>query len=118
MATIAASVAIAIVVAVLIKVLFKYWSNVKFSLSLPSPGIPYPIVGHSYLFFNVAREDILDTLLGLTTVDPRQRKIGAIIGNEKLIWYFHPEPTEAVLSSYDYISKSREYIYLEVNNHI
>ena len=36
------------------------------------------------------------------------------LGNQPVIWYFHPESTEEILSSNEIISKSKEYIYLQV----
>jgi hypothetical protein len=115
MATIAATIAVAFVVAALVKALLKYWSHLQFTKEVVNPGLPLPLVGHSHLFYNVNREDILDTLLELAKVDTKNRKMGAIIGNERLIWYFHPKPVEEILSSNEHISKSAEYIYLIVS---
>ena len=78
------------------------------------PALPLPLVGHSHLFFNINREDILDTVLTIAKVDTNQRKMMVFIGNQQLIWYFHPEPVEEILSSNEIISKSNEYIYLQV----
>ena len=78
------------------------------------PSLPLPLVGHSHLLFNINREDILDTILTLVKVDTNQRKVMVFIGNQQLIWYFHPEPAEEILSSNEIISKSNEYIYLQV----
>ena len=80
----------------------------------PMPSLPLPLVGHSHLLFNINREDILDTILTLVKVDTNQRKVMVFIGNQQLIWYFHPEPAEEILSSNEIISKSNEYIYLQV----
>ena len=78
------------------------------------PSLPLPLVGHSHLFFNINREDIIDTILTLVKVDTNQRKVMTFLGNQSLIWYFHPEPAEEILSSNEIISKSNEYIYLQV----
>ena len=78
------------------------------------PALPLPLSGHSHLFFNINREDILDTVLTLTKVDTNQRKMMAFLGNQPTIWYFHPEPAEEILSSNEIISKSKEYIWLQV----
>ena len=105
---------------------YTYCSNISFKTicpkklkllfsGFPTPSLPFPIIGHSHLFFNVNREDILDTLLALLKGDIKQRKMMTIIGNKPLLWIFHPEPTEEVLSSNEIISKSEEYTYLQVN---
>ena len=78
------------------------------------PSLPLPLVGNAHLFFNINREDILDTVLNLSKVDTNQRKVMVFLGNQPLIWYFHPEPVEEILSSNEIISKSNEYIYLQV----
>ena len=78
------------------------------------PALPLPLVGHSHLFFNIKREDVLDTVLTLVKVDTNQRKVMVFLGNQPLIWYFHPEPAEEILSSNEIISKSNEYVYLQV----
>ena len=80
----------------------------------PMPALPLPLVGHGHLFFKINREDILDTILTLVKVDTNQRKVMVFLGNQPLIWYFHPEPAEEILSSNEIISKSNEYIYLQV----
>ena len=78
------------------------------------PSLPLPLAGHAHLFFNINREDILDTVLNLIKVETNQRKMMIFIGNQPVIWYFHPEPAEEILSSNEIISKSKEYIYLQV----
>lgn len=112
MATVAATVALAFFIVFLIKAFFGYLKQLKFSKEFAAPGLPFPIVGHSYLLYDVNREDILDTLLCL--IKNNERRIGTIIGNKPIIWYFHPEPTEEILSSNEHISKSEEYFYLIV----
>ena len=67
-----------------------------------------------HLFFNINREDILDTILDYTKVDNNQRKLLLIIGNQEIIFTFHPEIAEEILSSNEIISKSHEYIFLQV----
>ena len=78
------------------------------------PSLPLPLAGHAHLFFNINREDILDTVLKLIKVETNQRKVMIFLGNQPVIWYHHPEPTEEILSSNEIISKSNEYIYLQV----
>jgi len=113
MATVAATIAVAFLVVGLIKLLLEYVKQVKLCKKYPMPSLPLPLVGHCHLFYNINREDILDTVLTLAKVDTNQRKVMIFLGNQRLIWYFHPEPVEEILSSNEIISKSNEYIYLQ-----
>ena len=108
MANIAAAIVVAFIVAALVKLIMKYWSDLKFSKEFNAPGLPFPLIGHSNLLFNVNREDVLEVLLELSKSDPKGRKIGTVLGRQ-IIWYFHPEPIEEILSSNEHISKSKEY---------
>ena len=78
------------------------------------PSLPLPLAGHAHLFFNINREDILSTTLNLIKVETNQRKMMIFLGNQPVIWYHHPEPAEEILSSNEIISKSKEYVYLQV----
>ena len=62
----------------------------------------------------VQKEDILETLLDMCKTDTSSRKLGTVLGNTHVIWYFHPEPVEEILSSNQHISKSSQYIPLLV----
>ena len=56
------------------------------------------------------REDILDVLYDMSAVDTKFRKFATVLGiNQRVIWYFHPEPVEEILSSNVHISKSAQY---------
>ena len=85
---------------------------------LVAPSLPLPISGHAHLVYNVNREDILETILTLAKADTKQRKLNLFLGNQHLIWLYHPEPTEELLSSNEIISKAQEYIYLQVKTKI
>ena len=50
-----------------------------------------------------------------SAVDQKFRKMGMVLGSNHNIFYFHPEPVEEILSSYQYISKSSEYVPLVVS---
>lgn len=50
-----------------------------------SVGFPLPLIGHSYLFFNVAKQDILERLLSFVRPDPYVRKLVAFIGQNTLV---------------------------------
>ena len=82
------------------------------------PSLPLPLAGHAHLFFNINREDILDTVLKLIKVENNPRKMMIFLGNQPVIWYHHPEPAEEILSSNEIISKSKEYVYLQVRKKI
>jgi hypothetical protein len=51
-------------------------------------GIAYPLIGHSYIFFNVPREDILQILLSYIKLDTFHRKFMSIIGTNILVNLF------------------------------
>ena len=116
MAAIAATLAVAILTIILVKILVKYVKFLNHAKDYVTPSLALPVVGHSYLLFNVNREDIIQTLLTLCKADTSGRKLLTDIGGSPIIWYFHPEPTEEILSSNEHISKSKEYVYLEVSN--
>ena len=113
MATVAISIAVTFLAIFFIKWTLGYLKNLKFSFQYSAPAFPFPILGHSYLFFDVNREDILETLIAL--MKGHSRRIGTVIGGNKIIWYYHPENVEEVLSSNEIISKSGEYDYLVVS---
>lgn len=113
MATVAATIAVAFLVVGLIKLLLEYVKQLKLFKLYPMPSLPLPLAGHAHLFFNINREDILDTVLNLIKVETNQRKMMIFLGNQPVIWYHHPEPAEEILSSNEIISKSKEYVYLQ-----
>ncbi len=113
MTSITAVILLTVVFILIIKLTMKYVKQLTICKNYPTPALPLPIVGHSHLFLNVNREDILESILCLAKVDKTSRKIATIIGGKPIIWYFHPEPAEEILSSNEHISKSDEYIYLE-----
>ena len=117
MATLAVTAAIAILIATFIKILLDYYNIIKFCKGYITPSLPLPIVGHSHLLFNINREDIVETIIELTRCDTLRRKMATVIGFYPMVWYYHPEPVEQILSSTEVISKSDQYDYLTVNIH-
>ena len=115
MATIAATIAVGLLTILIVRFLIRYLNVLKLSKEYPTPSLPLPVVGHSHLLYNINREDIIDTILTLTKTDTSGRKMLTDIGGDFIIWYYHPEPTEEILSSNEHISKSKEYVYLEVS---
>ena len=116
MATLAVTIAVALFIVAFIKFLLNYVHEIKLCQKCPTPSLPLPFIGHSHLLYNVNREDIVETIIELTKVDTVRRKMATIIGFHPIIWYYHPEPVEEILSSTELISKSDEYIYLRVGN--
>ena len=112
MASLAVTIAVALFIAAFIKILVDYLNQIKFCKGYPTPSLPLPIIGHSHLLYNVNREDIVETIIELTKCDTVRRKIATIIGFNPMVWYYHPEPVEEILSSTEMITKSDEYIYL------
>ena len=43
-------------------------------------------------------------MMALVKVDTKQRKLLTILGVQDLIWIFHPEPVEEILSSNEIVS--------------
>ena len=43
--------------------------------NVPCPGIPWPILGHSQLFFNVAPDDVQDLVQNMIQQDKKCRKV-------------------------------------------
>ena len=116
MANVAIAIFVTIVIIGSIKMFLKFVKDLKFSGNVPCPGLPLPLVGHSHFLMNINREDILETILDIASaVDQKCRKMGLVLGPNQLIFYFHPEPVEEILSSYQYISKSSEYVPLLVS---
>ena len=70
-----------IFIGVLISVGFKIiWSWIRqvqkqFINNIPTPGIPWPILGHSHLFLNVSPQDVLNVCVSWVKQDKRQRKV-------------------------------------------
>ena len=118
MATLALTIAVALFVVAFIKVLVDYVNQIKFCRQCATPSLPLPFIGHSHLLYNVNREDIVETVIELTRCDTLKRKMATIIGFKPMVWYYHPEPVEEILSSTEVISKSDEYIYLRVRHQI
>ena len=118
MATLALTIAVALFVVAFIKVLVDYVNQIKFCRTCATPSLPLPLIGHSHLLYNVNREDIVETVIELTRCDTLKRKMATIIGFNQMVWYYHPEPVEEILSSIEVISKSDEYIYLRVRHQI
>ena len=114
MATLAATIAVALFIAAFFKLLVDYIKQVKFCNRYVNPGLPLPIIGHSHLLYNVNREDIVGTIIELTKCDTIRRKMATIIGYNPMVWYYHPEPVEEILSSTEMITKSDEYVFLTV----
>lgn len=113
MAAIGFSIITAFFAVIAIRYLIKYFKQLRLNFAFPNPGIAYPLIGHSYIFFNVPREDILQILLSYIKLDTLHRKFMSIIGTNILVWFYHPENVETILSSNVLISKSEEYVYLE-----
>ena len=109
MATIAAAIAAALVLILIVRIVVNYLKELKFSRDYGN-RLPIPVIGHSHLFYNVKRQDILDKLMEV--MKPDRRKFGLVFGRPT-IWYYHPEPVEEILSSNEHISKSGEYVYLQ-----
>ena len=65
MATISVAIVITIIIAIIIKLILKYMKDLKFALTVKSPSLPLPLIGHSHLLFKVNREDILETVLDI-----------------------------------------------------
>ena len=42
-------------------------------------------MGHSYIFYNVPREDILSTLMSYISLDPFKRKYMSVIGTNTMV---------------------------------
>ena len=114
MATLAVTAAFAIIIATLIKIVLNYLKELKFCNGYITPALPLPVIGHSHLLYNINREDIVDTIIELTKCDTVRRKMATIIGFKPMVWYYHPEPVEQVLSSTELITKSDEYEFLLV----
>ena len=57
----------------------------QFNSNIPNPGIPLPIIGHSYVFYNVSPHDVLNVCLRRVKEDKRQRKVSVYSATLKLL---------------------------------
>nr|AIL94165.1 cytochrome P450 CYP4EB1 [Tigriopus japonicus] len=74
----------------------------------PNAGLIYPLIGNANKLYNVAPEEILPVIMNLA-MQTDLRKMAAALGTKPIMMVFHPETTEAILSSNVHIGKSAEY---------
>ena len=77
MATVAMAICAIVFGLGLLKILYVWLGQLKESMTsnAPSPGLPLPLLGHSYLFFNVAPHEVLDLFYRFVGYDQLKRKV-------------------------------------------
>ena len=78
MASLCLIIGVIILFAVTLKIVLV-WVNQAHKLwtcNISNPGIPWPILGHSQVFLNVAPEEIVDVLFRYLKQDKHCRKVG------------------------------------------
>ena len=65
---------------IVVKVIFIWVKQIYtlFACKLPSPGVPLPILGHSYHFLGVSPEETLEVATNLVKKDPLCKKVTII----------------------------------------
>lgn len=68
---------IGILICVSFKIIWTWIRQVhkQFINNIPTPGMPWPILGHSYVFLNVSPQDVLNVCVNCVKEDKRQRKV-------------------------------------------
>jgi len=85
MASMIMSAVITFLVFYLLKYLKKYIRQLRDNYSMPNPGFPLPFLGHSYLFLNVQKEDILALAMEQSSKDTICRKFYSVIGPNTMV---------------------------------
>lgn len=110
MATLALAIFGALVGAVAVAVILAYIKNLRYIYRFPNVGFIFPLIGNANQVANLAPEDRAPTVRKLLiAADPKWRKAAAVLGQNPMIWLFHPETAEKILSSNVHITKSLEY---------
>ncbi|XP_059084298.1 cytochrome P450 4c3-like isoform X2 [Tigriopus californicus] len=93
---------------VTIQVLLHYLKLLLYTRRFPKAGLIYPLIGNANKLYDVPPEEILPVILKLA-MKTDLRKMAAALGTKSIMMVFHPETTEAILSSNLHIGKSVEY---------